>query len=310
MFRSTSIVATALLVAVSIGQGDAFSSPASLLGLRCSNGAPQGRGGGKEEAGIRVGGDGASAASLGRRAFLLGAGLVAGSAPASAADGLFGAQVGWGEKKAAGIKWDGGFANPLGSQPDDFLFEVVNGNGTPVVLSFQKPKKWKVSTNAGITIQDYISADSGFILVAPLPEGKSDIAGVDPSYMLDKVFDIRGRYGTYGKVDSMTVTLEKTVEEGGRKYKYIDFKFTTLSPGSREIDRNGCIKVAAVDGDMVMLIASSNANRWKKQKEVIASTITTFSAAPAPKVTGTRSQHTLSTLYIFCGSTRVSRPRL
>jgi hypothetical protein len=45
----------------------------------------------------------------------------------------------------------------------------------------------QVSTNAGITIQDYISADSGFILVAPLPEGKSDIAGVDPSYMLDKV---------------------------------------------------------------------------------------------------------------------------
>ena len=45
----------------------------------------------------------------------------------------------------------------------------------------------QVSTNAGITIQDYISADSGFILVAPLPEGKSDIDGVDPSYMLDKV---------------------------------------------------------------------------------------------------------------------------
>lgn len=45
----------------------------------------------------------------------------------------------------------------------------------------------QVSTNAGITIQDYISADSGFILVAPLPNGKSDIDGVDPSYMLDKV---------------------------------------------------------------------------------------------------------------------------
>jgi len=41
-----------------------------------------------------------------------------------------------------------------------------------------------------------------------------------------QVFDIRGRYGTYGKVDSMTVTLDKTVEEGGRKYKYVDFKFT------------------------------------------------------------------------------------
>lgn len=149
MLRSLSI-ATLFVAVISLGQASAFSAPTSLLGLRCSLRVSQERGGRKEEAGVRVAEDtvAATTASLGRRAFLLGAGLVAGSAQASAADGLFGAQVGWGQAPQAGIKWDGGFANPLGSQPDDFLFEVVNGNGTPVVLSFQKPKKWKVRASA------------------------------------------------------------------------------------------------------------------------------------------------------------------
>lgn len=123
-----------------------------------------------------------------------------------------------------------------------------------------------------------------------------------------QVFDIRGRYGTYGKVDTITITKKKVVEEGGRQYKYIDFKFSvcqlsrfpprfvrrhlspfltqTLSPGSREIERNGCVKVTSVDGDLIMLVASSNSNRWKSVKETIAATISTFSVAKTPKVCG------------------------
>ena len=128
----------------------------------------------------------------------------------------------------------------------------------------------------------------------PLACDQADLA---PRLPLAQVFDIRGRYGTYGKVDSMTVTMQKAVEEGGREYKYVDYKFTTLSPGGRDIDRNGCIKLTVIDGDIIMFVASSNSNRWKNVKATIADSLTTFSAALAPKVGGhaiaTSLEHTL-----------------
>eukprot|EP00960_Hanusia_phi_P024461 720099-Hanusia_phi.AAC.1 len=113
------------------------------------------------------------------------------------AGALFEDKVGWGEADKVGVKWDGGFANPLASQPDDFNTEVVNGKGNPVVISFTKPKKWKLSTNAGITVQDYISAESAFVLVAPA-QGFS-LSTLPPDYVLEKVFDSRGRCEETGR---------------------------------------------------------------------------------------------------------------
>lgn len=130
---------SAVILAASCAGCAAFSIPAAPLALRCSSKRDV-----TPESGAYFRGAEA-ATSLGRRAFLLGAGLAAGATPAFAAD-IFGtgAQIGWGEKQKAGISWDGGFANPLSSQPNEFAFEVVNGQGSPVVIAFEKPKKWKV----------------------------------------------------------------------------------------------------------------------------------------------------------------------
>jgi len=197
------------------------------------------------------------------------------------ASALFDDKIGWGDSDKVGVQWDGGFANPLASQPDEFSTEVVNGKGNPVVISFTKPKKWKLSTNAGITVQDYITAESAFVLVAPA-QGHS-VSDLPPEYVLDKVFDSRGRYGTYGKVDSVKVTTSKVEQEGLFSYKYIDFKFTSLGPGGREIERNGCLKATIVDDDVIMFVSSSTSNRWKSVKSTIASSVVSFQAFPAPK---------------------------
>eukprot|EP00281_Chroomonas_sp_CCMP1168_P030023 CAMPEP_0206242000 /NCGR_PEP_ID=MMETSP0047_2-20121206/16815_1 /ASSEMBLY_ACC=CAM_ASM_000192 /TAXON_ID=195065 /ORGANISM="Chroomonas mesostigmatica_cf, Strain CCMP1168" /LENGTH=307 /DNA_ID=CAMNT_0053666973 /DNA_START=23 /DNA_END=943 /DNA_ORIENTATION=- len=224
-------------------------------------------------------------APLGRRKLLQAGLLGVALAPSVVHADLFGgdSKVGWGEAQKAGVQWGGGFANPLTSQSDDFRAELVNGNGTPIIINFQKPSKWKISTNVGIAIQDYITSDSAYVLVAPNAPGVSSLKDIDSKYPLDKVFDIRGRYGTFGKVDAITVTKKKVEKEGTNEFLYIDFKFTTLSPGGREIDRTGCLKIALVDGDLVMLVASSNSNRWKKVQEEIAQTVTSYSAAAAPK---------------------------
>ncbi len=45
-----------------------------------------------------------------------------------------------------------------------------------------------MSTNTGIAIQDYVTTDSAYVLVAPAKGGV-----LDAKDLLDKVFDIKGR---------------------------------------------------------------------------------------------------------------------
>lgn len=191
--------------------------------------------------------------------------------------------IGWGDAQKAGVQWGGGFSNPLSGGGDSFQAELVNGLGNPVIVNFKVPKGWKVSTNTGIAVQNYVTAESAFVLVAPA--GTDDVEELDSKYVLDKVFDIRGRYGTFGKIDTIDVKKSKVAEEGKSTYKYIDFAFNSLTPGGREVERNGCIKVAIVDDDCIMLVASATSAKWRATKEAIASTVTSFVAVPAPKTT-------------------------
>ena len=116
--------------------------------------------------------------------------------------------------------------------------------GNPLIINFKVPKGWKVSTNTGIAVQNYVTAESAYVLVAPAEvESIDDVAAIDPKYVLDKVFDIRGRYGTFGKIDTISVKKTKVDTEGTSTYKYIDFAFSSLTPGGRDVERNGCIKV-------------------------------------------------------------------
>ena len=41
----------------------------------------------------------------------------------------------------------------------------------------------------------------------------------------------------------VSVTGTVPCAEGKATYKYIDFTFSSLTPGGREVERNGCIKV-------------------------------------------------------------------
>ena len=46
----------------------------------------------------------------------------------------------------------------------------------------------KVSTNTGIAVQNYVTAESAYVLVAPA--NSDDVAELDPLYVLDKVFTL------------------------------------------------------------------------------------------------------------------------
>ena len=122
----------------------------------------------------------------------------------------------------------------------------------PYRLAFRLVGAHQVSTNTGIAVQNYVTAESAYVLVAPAGEAAS-VEELKPKYILDKVssfelswgehalcashvfsascawvratcirrrlqglseiemrqvFDIRGRYGTFGKID--TIDVKKT----------------------------------------------------------------------------------------------------
>jgi hypothetical protein len=105
------------------------------------------------------------------------------AAPFGLGDAMGG--TGWGEAQKAGVKWGGGFSNPLSGGGDNFQAELVNGKGNPLIVGFKKPKGWKVSTNTGIAVQNYVTAESAYVLVAPAQT--DDVEEVAPQYVLDKV---------------------------------------------------------------------------------------------------------------------------
>lgn len=83
-------------------------------------------------------------------------------------------------------------------KPGSILDAMRSDDGTVVDVSFSYPEKWTVAKGPNLDVRDVKSADSAFLLVAPLPNGKKTVADLKPAFFTTLLFAPSGKYGSYG----------------------------------------------------------------------------------------------------------------
>ena len=97
-------------------------------------------------------------------------------------------------------------------KPGQILDGVRAADGSAVDISFSYPPQWTVSKGPNLDVRDLRTSDSAFLLVAPLPKGKSSVESLKPAFFTALLFAPDGKYGAYGGVDDFKVRDVKKIE--------------------------------------------------------------------------------------------------
>jgi hypothetical protein len=152
----------------------------------------------------------------------------------------------------------------------------------PVVAAFSSP--WQLATGMVFDVEcrDPSTGDGAFLAVSPDVGGKS-LADLKDAFFVKSLFSSTGRFSFYGSPTDIKV---KSSEVKG-EYKILDIIFSTLSQSTQtEIPRKARVVATIPSGSAqaIMLVGSASAIRWKKGSDkVIASTMDSFNATPAPQ---------------------------
>ena len=184
---------------------------------------------------------------MGRRRLLAAAPLLAAPALANTDDDARLASVA--EAYAAGARNPGRGANALrksfantgvvrtGSITDPLfaagqvLDELKAADGSAVSVSFAFPEAWGLAKGPNLDVRSVQTADSAFVVVAPLPAGVSDVGALPASFFTGALFAKDGKYGSYGGVDEVAVSKDSTESlstptGGGQAYRRLALKFS------------------------------------------------------------------------------------
>ena len=184
---------------------------------------------------------------MGRRRLLAAAPLLAAPALADTDDDARLASVA--EAYAAGARNPGRGANALrksfantgvvrtGSITDPLfaagqvLDELKAADGSAVSVSFAFPEAWGLAKGPNLDVRSVQTADSAFVVVAPLPAGVSDVGALPASFFTGALFAKDGKYGSYGGVDEVAVSKDSTESlstptGGSQTYRRLALKFS------------------------------------------------------------------------------------
>ena len=154
---------------------------------------------------------------------------------------------------------------------------------TSVLVSFNAPYKLETGSVFDVECRDGKTGDGAFLAVTEATNGKS-IEELPSSFFLNRLFDPTGRFSFYGPPTEVKVKKSRILSDGRRM---LELSFSNLSQSTNaEIPRNAVLVATIPQGteNVVMLIASSNASRWRKGAEKTATDIVdSFQAVPAPK---------------------------
>lgn len=153
-----------------------------------------------------------------------------------------------------------------------------------VLVSFVSP--WRLETGPVFDVEcrDGKTGDGAFIAVTKSVAGKS-LDELPLSFFLDRLFDPTGRFSFYGSPTDIKVKASKVLDASNRK-RYLELSFSSLSQSTNaEIPRKALLAATLPEGsdNVIMLVGSANANRWKNVKDSIIKTADSFNAIPAPK---------------------------
>jgi hypothetical protein len=153
-----------------------------------------------------------------------------------------------------------------------------------VLVTFRSP--WKLETGPVFDVEcrDSKSGDGAFLAVSKtVPMGKS-LSDLPNDFLLERLFDPTGRFSFYGPPTDIRVKSNAMVE---RNRRLLEITFSNLSQSTNaEIPRRALLVATLPEGtdNVVILVASANANRWNKGSEqVVRTTGDSFRAIAAPK---------------------------
>ena len=175
----------------------------------------------------------------------------------------------------------------LQGKSGDVSAELLTGTKaqpTAVLVSFNAPYKLETGSVFDVECRDGKTGDGAFLAVTESTDGKS-LEELPSSFFLSRLFDPTGRFSFYGPPTDVKVK-KSTILDGGNR-RLIELTFSNLSQSTNaEIPRNALL-VATIPNNTnnaVMLVVSSNANRWKKGAQTRALEIAnSFNAIQAPK---------------------------
>ena len=163
------------------------------------------------------------------------------------------------------------------------LLVGTKANPTSVLVSFKAPYKLETGSVFDVECRDGKTGDGAFLAVTESTNGKS-VQELPSSFFLDRLFDPTGRFSFYGSPTDVKVKKSQLTSDG---FRMLELSFSNLSQSTNaEIPRRAIVVATIPKGteNAVMLVASSNANRWKKGAEDRAlEIINSFNAIPAPK---------------------------
>lgn len=152
----------------------------------------------------------------------------------------------------------------------------------PVLTAFQSPWPLASGDTYDIECRDSQTGDGAYLAVSADVKGKS-IEELSNQFFSEQLFSSTGRFSFYGAPTD--VKFRKPVMNGNYKIVDIDFSILSQSTGA-EVPRKARLVATIPEGSnqVVMLVASASAARWKKgADQKIAATIDSFRATPAPQ---------------------------
>lgn len=167
------------------------------------------------------------------------------------------------------------------------LSEIVLGDKTnlsAVLVSFTSPWPLAKGTVFDVECRDSKTGDGAFLSVTEKITSSTNIDDIPSSFFLDQLFAPTGRFSFYGAPTNVKVKKSETVDNK----RIVTFSFSNLSQSTNaEIPRNAIMVASIPEGldQAVMLVGSSNSNRWKSKgaEAAVTSTIESFNASLSPK---------------------------
>ena len=153
--------------------------------------------------------------------------------------------------------------------------DVVLSGGVVATPAFDSP--WPLAEGGYYDVEAANrEGDTAFLQVVRLGRGES-LDKLDKNWYGEKLFSVDGRYGTYG------APIDVKVKPAGDTPNVFAVSFSTLSPGGTDNPRKGLVRAIQAPGssDVLLLMCSSSATRWKKEgaDEVSRQVLSSFRVA-------------------------------
>ena len=164
------------------------------------------------------------------------------------------------------------------------LAEILLGKSadpTPVLATFTSP--WPLAKGGVFDVEcrDASTGDGAFLTVSKSKGGKK-VDELPKAFFVDSLFSSTGRFSFYGSPTDIKVKKSET----NGPYRLLEITFSNLSQSTNaEIPRNALVAATIPEGtdDVVMLVGSATANRWRKGSEkAVRDTVGSFKATLAP----------------------------